>query len=156
MADYQLPISAYVGTFAPSHSLNEALDTALSSGKRSSRLKPEHARKYFFTSFARQVATMDSLQSIAQLLVQSARNQKMLQRLGVKSWNHELESYLLSQQDFRLTFLRWFRSQDVLRMYRGQSGRSLLRQGRAIERRAKKLELKEAVEALHATYQQSS
>jgi len=156
MANYQLPISAYVGAFAPSHSLTETLETALNSRKHSSRVKPEHARKYFFSSFARQVAADTPLQSLAQLLVQAARDQKLLLRLGVKSWSYGLESYLLSQSEFRLAFLRWFHAQEVLQVFRRQCSRALLHQGRAIQKHAKKLELREAVKALHVTSQQAS
>jgi hypothetical protein len=155
MANYQLPLTAYVGSFEPSPSLIETLEVALNSRKRSSSFRPEHARRHFLTSFARQSLSDAALQPLADLIIQARKDQKLLHRLGVKSWNYELECNLLSQSTFRLAFLRWLHDYDVLKV-KGHSRDTLHRYAQVMKEHSKRLELQQAVQALQITNQQAS
>ena len=154
MSNFQLPLTAYVGSFEPSPSLVETLEVALNSRKRSSSYKPEHARRHFLTNFAQQSLSDAELQPLADLLIQARKDQKLLQRLGVKSWSYELETQLLSQPTFRLAFLRWLHDHDVLKV-KGGSRRALYRYAQVMKERSKRLELREVVQALQITNHQA-
>lgn len=154
MSNFQLPLAAYVGSFESSPSLVETLEVALNSRKRSSSLRPEHARRHLLTSFAQDSLSNAALEPLARLIIQAKNNQKLLRQLGVKSWNYELEFKLLSQQMFRLAFLRWLHDRDVLKV-KGHTRRALYLYAQAMKEHSKRLELQEVVQALQITNHQA-
>ena len=142
----QLPLSAYVGSFVTQIDLNEILEFSLAS-RKSSRLKAEHARKYFFAAFARENESA-SLQGLRTVLTEAARDQKQLQCLGFRSWNCDLETHLFQNSTFRLAFLSWIHREQPLRKYTGRSLRAMQKEEQRLVQHAKELELTEAVQAL--------